>query len=189
MELLTDNEIMRRVREGEIDRLGLLFERYSAPLFNYMLRLTRRRDLSEDLVQEVFFRVLKHRKTYRDNGEFSTWLYRIARNVHIDFLRKGRPEVQVEEDLHLDMMSATDSGNAMEERIQYRRDEETLLRALERLPAEKREILILSRFERLKSHEIAKVLSCTAGSVRTRLHRALGELRGTFMELAQEKAR
>ncbi len=49
MELLTDNEIMRRVREGEVERLGLLFERYSSPLFNYMLRLTGRRDTAEDL--------------------------------------------------------------------------------------------------------------------------------------------
>ncbi len=188
MELLTDDELMRKVRDGEVERLGLLFERYSGPLFNYLLRLTGRRDVSEDLVQEVFFRVLKHRHTYRDDGGFTTWIYRIARNAHIDSLRKGRAETPLAPDAQMETL-LSDPAPGVDLQIEYRQDEAILLQALDRLPAEKREILVLSRFERMKSNEIAKVLSCTAGSARARVHRALEALRNTFTEIAQEKAR
>ena len=71
----TDDELMQRVRDGDAAPLGVLFERYQVPLYNFFLRLTGRTAVSEDLVQEVFLRVLKYRHTYRGQSQFRTWLY------------------------------------------------------------------------------------------------------------------
>jgi len=69
----SDHELMLAVRAGKIARLGDLFERHHGPLFGFFLRLTQQRALSEDLVQWVFYRILKYRHTHRDEGKFSAW--------------------------------------------------------------------------------------------------------------------
>src|SRR5471030_2260182 len=84
----TDHELMLAVRAGEIDRLGDLFERHHKPLYGFLVRLTGHRASSEDLVQLVFFRILKYRHTYRDEGKFSAWIYHLARKVAADHFRK-----------------------------------------------------------------------------------------------------
>lgn len=71
----SDNALMTKVKEGDLDKLGLLFERYNRRLYRFFYRLTRRRDISEDLVQGVFERILKYRHSYTINGSFSTWIF------------------------------------------------------------------------------------------------------------------
>jgi len=73
------NELMIAVRAGEIDKLGDLFERHHRPLYGFFVRHTGDRTASEDLVQLVFYRILKYRHTYRDEGRFSAWIYHLAR--------------------------------------------------------------------------------------------------------------
>ena len=189
LDSLTDNAVMARVRDGEVERLGLLFERYSAPLFNFFLRMTSNKEASEDLVQEVFFRLLKFRHTFREGSEFPTWLYRIARNAHIDSLRKRRPETQVEDQQQLESLAAAQVNPDPEGELQLLEDTSLLMKALDQLPAEKKELVVLSRLQQLKHAHIAQILDCSAGSVRVRLHRALADLRGAFFRLAQERAR
>jgi RNA polymerase sigma-70 factor (ECF subfamily) len=77
----SDKALMLKVRDGDLDRLGLLFERYHRCLYRYFYRLTSQRQTSEDLVQEVFERMLKYRHTYTGKGKFLTWMYQIARNL------------------------------------------------------------------------------------------------------------
>ncbi len=78
MELSSDNNIMLMVKSGEIDRLGLLFERYKKPLFGYFYRTFHDKETSEDLVQNVFIRILKYRSKFTGYGKFSSWMYRIG---------------------------------------------------------------------------------------------------------------
>ena len=89
VETPTDHELMIAVRAGEIRRLGDLFERYHRRLYGFFLRLTNRASVSEDLVQIVFYRILKYRHTYRDEGKFSAWIYHLARKVAADHFRKS----------------------------------------------------------------------------------------------------
>ena len=84
----TDHELMIAVRAGEIRRLGDLFERYHKPLYGFFVRLTNQPSVGEDLVQIVFYRILKYRHTYRDEGKFSAWIYHLARKVAADHFRK-----------------------------------------------------------------------------------------------------
>lgn len=188
MDSLTDCSLMLKVRDGDLERMSLIFDRYSATLFNYFLRLTGSRESSEDLVQEVFFRLLKYRKTFRGGG-FTTWLFRIARNTHIDLLRKRRPEVQWEDEAHEDAIEAGGAAADPESETQLRQERDMLLKALERLPVEKRDLLLLSRMQGLKHTEIAEVLGCPVNTVRVRVHRALLDLRAAFTAVSREGAR
>ncbi len=181
-ETLTDGEVMMRVRGGDVEQLSILFERHHARLFNYCLRLTGDRETSRDLVQEVFFRMLKYRGTYREEGTFLPWLYRLARNVCMDHLRGPRREVPHEENAPEPVARDPHPGEMVE-----RREETRLLgRALRALPVEKRELLVMARFAALGYDEIAQVLGCTVDAVRVRVHRALRELGTHYRRLAQE---
>src|SRR5579871_3292212 len=89
---------MLEVRAGNVGKLELLFDRHHRPLFRYFLHLTANRAVSEDLVQEVFFRILKYRHTYHPETTFRAWMYQIGRNVYMDQLGKRKGEVALPED-------------------------------------------------------------------------------------------
>jgi RNA polymerase sigma factor (sigma-70 family) len=87
----SDEDLMIAVREGDVDQLEVLFARYREPLYDFFGRLTGSRAVSEDLVQEVFVRILKYRASYRETNRFVTWMYQIARNSRIDYFKKHPP--------------------------------------------------------------------------------------------------
>ena len=91
--LVTDEILMIAVRDGDLAKLGLLFERYHTALFDFLSRTTGDRAAAEDLVQDVFVRILKYRRTYRDHSCFETWMFRIARNSRADHFRKREADV------------------------------------------------------------------------------------------------
>jgi RNA polymerase sigma factor (sigma-70 family) len=172
---ISDEELMAQVRSGVGEMLGLLFDRYQAPLFNFYVKLTGDRTVSEDLVQEVFFRMLKYRQTYRTETPFRAWMYQIARNARVDYLRRKKPETSWEPEMSPAVMPMDTAQQSQESAL--------LHRALMLLPEDKREVLVLSRFQDLKYEEIAQLLGCEVGTVKTRVHRALRELREIYQQL------
>src|SRR5438445_9491644 len=106
VEAQADHSVMLAVRDGDIERIGVLFDRHHRALFNYFLRLTASPSLSEDLVQEVFFRMLKYRHTYQPSGSFTAWMYQVARNAHLDLSRKRRLEIVPDEKLAWEEMAS-----------------------------------------------------------------------------------
>ncbi|MGH9630676.1 MAG: RNA polymerase sigma factor [Bryobacteraceae bacterium] len=179
---LTDEALMLQVRDGRVSKLALLFERHHRSLFNFFYRLTGRRDQSEDLVQDVFFRILKYRETYEPRTSFASWMYQVARNTHADGYRKTRGESpwsnEVNEPVSREM--------TIEERLGKRQEVAILRRALAALPVNKREVLILSRYHNLKYEEIGQILGCEAGAVKLRVYRAVRALGRIFSEMAGE---
>ncbi len=186
MEAQADHLVMLAVRDGDVERIGVLFDRHHRMLFNFFLRLTANRGLSEDLVQEVFFRMLKYRQTFQVGTSFTAWMYQVARNAHIDQGRKRRLEIVPDEEPSWDEVASTDADPL--ERLAHAQEVKLLRRALDRLPVEKREVLVLSRFQNLKYSEIADILGCEVGAVKVRVFRAVRELGQIFSELAGEKA-
>lgn len=170
---------MLQVRNGVGEMLGLLFERYQVPLFNFYCKLTGDRAMSEDLVQEVFFRILKYRHSYRPETGFRAWMYQIARNARVDHLRRKRPETSWEPE----MSPAVLPGDT----AQQKQEAMLLHSALLELADEKREVLVLSRFQDLKYEEIAQLMGCEVNTVKVRVHRALQELREIFHGLESGK--
>jgi RNA polymerase sigma factor (sigma-70 family) len=177
-----DEQVMSQVRDDRVEMLAILFERHHVRLYNFFLRLTSDRQLSQDLVQEVFLRILKYRHSFRGESKFSTWMYQIGRNAHIDHLRSRRPEVSIDE-----IWSQEPSPQPQPpQKAESEQEADLLSRALERLPLRKREVLLLSRFQDLKYQEIAGLLKCSVESVKVQVHRSLKELRRQYLELQGE---
>ncbi len=177
---LPDEEVMLMVRDGSAEMLGVLFERYEKPLFNFYVGLTKDRPASEDLVQEVFVRILKYRRSYKPGTNFRPWIYQIARNARADQMKKNVP--------HAEQTEAAEPMQAPANSLESDQQHAILRRALDELPEEKREILLLSRFQGLRYEEIAQMLGCQVGAVKVRVHRALQELREVFVRLERGAA-
>jgi len=176
---------MEDVRDGKVEKLAILFERHHVVLFNYFLRLTGNRPVSEDLVQEVFTRILKYRTTYRGEDRYSVWMYKIARNAHIDFLRRQKETVPLEDQFE----EAQSADLVPEERVERQQEAALISRALKRLSPRKQEVILLSRFQNLKYREIAELMECPVGTVKGMVHRAVRELGDIYKQLSREACR
>ncbi len=177
-----DEQVMIQVQGGRVAMLAILFERHHVRLYNFFLRLSGYRSLSEDLVQEVFLRILKYRASFRGDSKFTTWMYQIGRNAHIDQLRARRPEMPIDEVWE----QKPCPGPRPEQKAESEQEADILARALEKLPLRKREVLLLSRFQGLKYEEIAGLLSCSVQSVKVLVHRSLKDLRRHYLDLQGE---
>lgn len=187
MEALSDNVLMMKVKEGDLDKMSLLFERYKRPLYGFFYGLTKRQELSEDLVQNTFLRILKYRHLFRGEpagqtggGDFRAWMFHIARNVNNDHHRKNK--IKVTEGLeHWQERIGHQENRAVE--MQQIEEQQLLSMAMERLPEDKREVLLLSKFQEKKYSEIGEVLGCTEGAVKVKVFRALQELKAIYKQL------
>jgi RNA polymerase sigma-70 factor (ECF subfamily) len=180
----TDNVLMAEVGAGQVQKLAVLFERHHRGLFRYFVSLNRNREASEDLVQDVFFRMLRYRASYDPKQSFTAWMYQIARNASVDQAQKRRGEV-IGIDEYTDKRADTAAGP--EESAALGQDLTLLRQALDRLPPDKRELLVLSRFEGIRHEELARILDCEVGTVKVRVYRAMRALEQAYMGLLGEK--
>ena len=180
MKATSDSELMRQVREGATAALATLFERHHARIYGYCLRMTGNRATAEDLVQDVFMKMLKYKATFKNDSELVPWMFGIARNSCLAHLKRRA---------HDHVPNNTVEETAAEETQEEPHDErqsELVRQALLRLPAERREVLVLSRYEYKSYDEIARVLDCSVGAVKVRVHRAMKQLREIYLDIAGE---
>ena len=163
-----DTVLMLRVAEGDVEAMAALFERTYADVRTLCLRLTQPAH-ADDLAQETFLRVLRYAKSFRGDARFSTWVYRIARNVCLDHMRAPKPF------LALDEIDEPASDDPPRHRL--------LERALGLLSSDQREALVLVRLHGMPYADVASVLDCTPGAARTRVCRALRRLRQIVHQL------
>lgn len=180
MNTLNDNTLMLLVKAGDLDRMSLLFERHSRALFGFLFHMTQRREVSEDLVQNVFYRMLKYRHTFNADSHFTGWMYHIARNeLHDQTRKRGAAEYYDQLDNHEERIS---DGPSADERLEKKEAHEGLSKAILRLNDRDREILILSRFQELKYAEISELIGISPGAVKVRVHRAVQELKQIYLQ-------
>lgn len=179
----SDEELMARVRTGEIGELDALFRRHANSLFGFFYGAGVDPDLSKDLVQEVFWRILRYRDSYDEERPFRAWIYRIARNVLSDCFRRNSRMTLTEldhADDHADG-SATDPSHAT-----LTQDDQRLLReALSTLSPDQREILVLARLRELSFREVGEILGCAENTAKVRAFRALQALRIAYQSLSE----
>jgi RNA polymerase sigma-70 factor (ECF subfamily) len=170
------------LRRRDPDLLDRLIEQYQHRLLRYLVYLSGNRELAEDLFQETWIRVLERGHQYDPKYEFSTWLYAVARNLTIDYLRKKRPvslDGLMEDEEHAPRASQLEPADTRPmawEVVQQHEQAERISAALIGIPVEYRETVVLRFQEGLALEEIATVTGAKLGTVKSRLYRGLNLL-------------
>jgi len=168
-----------RLRGGDIEAAASLMERYQHRLYRYLLRMTGQPATAEDLFQQTWLRVMERARSYDPRRPFEGWLFGVAHNAAIDYLRRLRPD-SLDEPLPSGEAPAEllpGSGVDALEQLLAQERAEWVAEAMADLPAGFREVLTLRFEEEMTLEEIAEVLVMPLGTVKTRLHRALKGLR------------
>lgn len=183
-EALTDAEIMLKVKEGDDTAFNYLIEKYRRPIISFMYRMVHNSAIAEELAQEVFLRVYRSRGSYTADAKFTTWLYRIATNLGVNYARDTkheRPEVKVsidepDEDTGLSIDVADRSLNAEQQIL--RRERLAAIRAtIEELPERQRTAVLMHKYQNLDYKQIAEVLNLSESATKSLLFRAYETLR------------
>ena len=170
----SDEEVLARASAGDRDAFGMLYERYVERIFNYVYYRTGNVNDAEDLTARVFQRAMNHIVNYTDRGvPFSAWLYRIAHNLvanwHRD--RSRRQEIPISD------APLVAKGDAPETSLVHTEQQESLLRLIRSLPAERQTLLILKFVEHYSNAEIGAIMGRSEGAVKSLYHRTLLALR------------
>lgn len=179
----TDEELMLQLANGKLDAAAVLFQRYRVNLYNFFLRQGIAPEASEDLVQNLFERLIKYRQSYRKGMAFRAWMYQIARNVQADWQRKGKKMPQD------DIQQHENNSNLKEFGIGFGSEQEENLvlmeKAMQQLPPDQLEILLLTRYQKMKYAEVGELIGCSEGAVKLKVFRALQQLRSLYFKLEQ----
>jgi RNA polymerase sigma-70 factor (ECF subfamily) len=171
-------EIARGLRRRDPDLLDRLIEQYQHRLLRYLVYLTGRRELAEDLFQETWIRVLERGHQFNDKYTFSTWLFAVARNLAIDHMRRKQP-ASLDGLLNGGETSfdvpAAGQASAFDTTLQHEQNEH-ISAGMQHLPAEYREALVLRFQEGMSLEEIASVANVPLGTVKSRIYRGLSAL-------------
>jgi RNA polymerase sigma factor (sigma-70 family) len=176
---LDDISLMASVNAGEIDKVGVLYEKYKRPLYGYFFKLTcGDNQASEDLVHTVFYRVIRYRTGFTGEGNFAKWLFTIAHNTGIDHNRRIKRVNTFKTEIYA-VQPAMYENNDLEKNEQLI----ILRKAMYRLKPDERELLVLSKIDCLKYKEIAEILNITESNVKIRIFRALKKLKDIYEKL------
>jgi RNA polymerase sigma-70 factor (ECF subfamily) len=179
---------MLRVKNGDSASFDLLLEKYRSPVIHFLYRMVQNHGISEELGQEVFLRVYRSRGTYEPTAKFTTWLFRIATHLALNWLRDGKNEKGQE---RLD----DDSGESRTYEVADRKPtvEHSLVqqsrlnevrRAVAALPEKQRAAVLMHKYEEMEYTQIAAVLNCSESAVKSLLFRAYETLRARLAHMA-----
>lgn len=189
-----DQEVVERARLGREDAYRELLRRYQRPVFSLIYRMVRDRELSEDLAQETFVKVLNALDSYRPEFKFSSWIFKIANNAAIDHLRRrqldtlsleGSPEATSPDRVEATALQLADRAETPLDELEARELGSAIERAIGRLRPEYRSCIILRHIEGRPYEEIAEILDLPLGTVKTYIHRARNELKDVLGPLRE----
>jgi RNA polymerase sigma-70 factor, ECF subfamily len=183
----SDVQLMLDVKAGDAQSFELLLQRYRTPLVNFLYRMVRSREQAEDLAQEVFIRVYRAREEYVPSAKFTTWLFRIATNLALNWLRDHRyqkMEMSIDAPLAADAedgderpFEVADKHATVEQNLVEQERKKMIRHAIEKLPEKQRAAVLLHKYQELDYAEIAKILSCSESALKSLLFRAYEVLR------------
>ncbi|MEZ5425303.1 MAG: sigma-70 family RNA polymerase sigma factor [Pyrinomonadaceae bacterium] len=182
---LTDGELIEKAIRGREDGFEELVHRYQRQITSYIYRMLNNYDASLDVTQEVFIKVYNSLEKYSSDYKFSTWLYRIAHNAAIDYMRRNsvsQQSLEVENSegtYQLQLESSQPTPEQERERSEWRKEIEAVVKCL---PAVYRELILLRHAQDLSYDEIAEVTQLPLGTVKNRLFRAREMMREIFIE-------
>jgi len=187
----SDAELVARTRQGDVEAFNHLVSRWEKRLYNYLLRLAGNREDALDLAQEAFLKAYQNLGTLEEAGKFPSWLYRIAHNLAFSHLRRPQLVELIEEGNQQDWSAEwpndwNNIANPLRDAASHsllgspafgREMELAVTRALESLPPEQREAIILKVYHGFRFDEIAAIISCPVSTVKTRVYAGFAQLR------------
>lgn len=183
-----DAELMLRVRGGDLACFNLLIERHRGPVIHFLYRMIQNQAVAEELAQEVFLRVYRSRETYEPTAKFTTWLFRIATHLALNWIRDTRKEKGQES---LDegvvegaLRQVADRRPSVEQAMVYQARLAEVRQAIDGLPAKQRAAVLMHKYEELEYSQIARVLECSESAVKSLLFRAYETLRARLVHLS-----
>ncbi|HEY0159679.1 MAG TPA: RNA polymerase sigma factor [Thermoanaerobaculia bacterium] len=185
MKHLTDQELMKIVQAGDYSPASELYDRHSKWIYNFASRILRNPELAEDATQEVFLRMIRHAHTFKDNASLRTWLYAITSNWCRDYFRRADNQAVKEGDEVLATLQAP-FAERPDQRIEQSSTARMVKAALDKLTHDQREAIVLARYHEMSHDEIAKVVGCSVGAVKTRIFRAMESLRNILNPVAPQ---
>lgn len=188
---ISDEALMLRYARGDIAAFEELLQRHRRPLFGYLCRVLKNRELAEDTFQEVFIRVMKARSRYKRTAKFTTWLYKIAHNACIDALRRERyrkteslsAPKNMGDETEFTLQDAIPSPNpGPDTEFDRKHFLQVLKKCVGRLSPEQREVFVLRQYQSIPFREIARITGATESTVKSRMRYALKSLRAMLVE-------
>jgi RNA polymerase sigma-70 factor (ECF subfamily) len=183
-----DAELMLRVKDGDGSSFGVLLEKYRASVTRFLYRMVQNQAVSEELAQEVFLRVYKSRETYEPTARFTTWLFRIATHLALNWLRdekNERAQQRLDESTEeAPARAVADRAPSVEQRMVHSVKVEEVRRAVAALPDKQRAAVLMHKYEEMEYSQIANVLSCSESAVKSLLFRAYETLRVRLAHMA-----
>jgi RNA polymerase sigma-70 factor, ECF subfamily len=186
---LTDAEVMLRVKAGDDAAFAYLAQKYRRPMVSFMYRMCRNATAAEDLAQEVFLRVYRSRSGYEASAKFTTWLYRIATNLAVNYARDTRHE-RPENTVSLDepdqetgtTMDVPDASLTAEESLVRRERLAAIRKKVQGLPERQRLAVVMHKYQQMDYQQIAEVLKLSESATKSLLFRAYETLREQLKE-------
>lgn len=171
---LEDSALMLRYQDGDVAAFEALYRRHRDSVYRYLLRLSLDEQVAEDVVQDAWSKIIRARDRYRPTARFSTYLFRVAHNCFIDYIRRNRRHTNGEE---LDAERTPSPGDAPETETERLLARERLEIALRQLPDEQRDVFLLREEAGLSLEEIAFVTDTRQETAKSRLRYAVDKLR------------
>jgi RNA polymerase sigma-70 factor (ECF subfamily) len=186
---LTDADVMLRVKAGDDSAFDYLVQKYRRQIINFMYRMAHNSAAAEDLAQEVFLRVYRSRASYEPSAKFTTWLYRIATNLGVNYARDTRHE-RPENVVNLDETDSetgqapdlADKAASIEEEILRRERLAAIKAKVEALPERQKMAVLMHKYQQMDYRQIAEVLKLSESATKSLLFRAYETLRQELKE-------
>jgi RNA polymerase sigma-70 factor (ECF subfamily) len=189
-----DAQLMLQVREGDDESFAVLLEKYRNPVIHFTFRMVQDRAIAEELAQEVFLRVYRSRQTYEPTARFTTWLFRIATHLALNWLRDGKKErgqhrLDDDRDGEMPAREVPDRLPSMEQRMVYQARLQEVRDAIAKLPDKQRAAVLMHKYEEMEYSQIAGVLECSESAVKSLLFRAYESLRAQLAYMANGESK
>ncbi len=178
--------LLRKAKAGDVEAFEQLVEAYEKKVYNLALRMTGNHDDAADLAQEAFIRVFKSISGFKEQSSFSTWIYMITTNVCLDEIRKRKNKkvISLDEEIHMDdgeMKRQVVSEDPLPDELAEREELRSIINiAINSLPEDQRIVITLRDLQGLTYEEIARILDCPGGTVKSRINRARQALRNVL---------
>ena len=176
-----EEQMIQDVLDGKTDSFRWIIDRYQRPVFQMVSNLVFDRHAAEDIVQEIFMTIYQKLPNFDPiRCRFSTWLFTIARNKSINYLRKKRPSALIDQQ---EIVSSNNPGDHIESEEFFQQMDD----ALDQLPPRQKRAFMLAEFDKLSYDQIAQIECVSIGTVRSRIHRAKKKLKKTLKQVSGEQ--